>query len=131
MAANSPAAVVMSASAMPGATIARFVDEVAPMLSNAAMIPQTVPNRPMNGVMLAVVARKVTRLSSRLTSMEAARISARSSAGRLRSVGRAGAPGNGRSGRRLPELAVQLGVARLENPHQRAGAKRLADGLDL
>ena len=37
------------------------------------MIPHTVPNRPMNGVMLAVVARKGTRFSSLLTSTDDAR----------------------------------------------------------
>ena len=61
------------------------------MPSNAPMIPQTVPNRPMNGVMLAVVARKVTRCSSLLISTAEARSSARSSAARLLSVGLDGA----------------------------------------
>ena len=45
------------------------------------MIPHTVPNRPMYGVMLAVVARNGTRLSSLFTSTADARSSARSSAG--------------------------------------------------
>ena len=54
------------------------------------MMPHTVPNRPMNGVMLAVVARKGTRFSSLLTSTDEARSKARSTAARLFKVGRAG-----------------------------------------
>ena len=73
---------------MPGATTPRFVEPVWPIPWNAAMIPHTVPNSPMYGVMLAVVARNVTRFSSLLTSTAAARKSARSSACRLRKVGR-------------------------------------------
>ena len=58
------------------------------------MIPQTVPKRPTNGVMLAVVARKGTRFSSLFTSTVDARSKARSTAVRLRKVGRgAGLPG--------------------------------------
>ena len=37
-------------------------------------MPTTVPNRPTNGAMLAVVARNVIRLSSLLTSTTEARI---------------------------------------------------------
>ena len=63
------------------------------------MMPHTVPNSPMYGVMLAVVARKMSRFSSRETSVPAARSSARSSASRLFSVGRdaaaAGRPSTG------------------------------------
>lgn len=92
MAANSPMAVAMSASAMPGATTDRSVDPCAPMFENAVMMPHTVPKSPMNGVMLAVVARKVICRSSLATSAEDARNSARSMALRLRIVGRAGAP---------------------------------------
>ena len=98
MAAKRPAAVAMSASAMPGATTARSVEPWAPMFEKADMMPQTVPNRPMNGVMLAVVARNVTRFSSLLTSADEARSNARSTAARLFKVGRgAGAARTDRS----------------------------------
>ena len=53
------------------------------MFMNAVMMPHTVPNSPMNGVMLAVVARNVTRFSSLFTSIDDARSSARSTAVRL------------------------------------------------
>ena len=65
MAAASPAAVVMSASEMPGATTARLAEPVRPISSNAFMIPTTVPNRPMNGAALPVVARNENPRSSR------------------------------------------------------------------
>ena len=58
------------------------------MLRNELMIPHTVPNSPMNGVMLAVVARNGTRLSSFVISTVVARSSARSTASRLFRVGR-------------------------------------------
>src|SRR5437867_3309254 len=89
MAAARPGAVVMSASEMPGATNARLAEPVRPISSNAFMIPQTVPKRPMKGVTLAVVARKLTRRSSRVASTVAARASARESESRLLTVGRA------------------------------------------
>src|SRR5262245_45623826 len=73
---------------MPGATTARSVEPCAPMFENADMMPHTVPNRPMNGVMLAVVARKVTDFSSLFNSAEEARSKARSTAARLLRVGR-------------------------------------------
>src|SRR5688572_8762790 len=96
MAAPNPAAVAISASAIPGPTVARLVDPVAPILSNVIMIPHTVPNRPMNGAALAIVASIVTRFSSLATSDAEARSSARSTAGRLLRIGRdAGAPGLG------------------------------------
>jgi len=79
---------------MPGATTPRFVEPVWPIPWNADMIPMTVPNRPMNGVMLAVVARNGTHFSSLATSTIVARSSARSSASRLLNVGR-GAPAAG------------------------------------
>jgi hypothetical protein len=83
-------AVVTSASEMPGATTARFAEPMRPMSPNASMIPQTVPNRPMNGDTLAVVARNETRRSSRVASTVAARASARESDSRLFTVGRGG-----------------------------------------
>ncbi len=82
----------MSASAIPGATTPRLVDPTLAMRWNDVMMPQTVPNSPMNGVMLAVVARMDIRRSSLETSTVAARSSARSTELRLFKVGRAGAP---------------------------------------
>ena len=78
----------ISASAIPGPTRRRLDEPVALMLWNELMIPHTVPNSPMNGVMLAVVARNGTRLSSFVISTVVARSSARSTASRLFSVGR-------------------------------------------
>ena len=49
MAAARPAAVLISASAMPGATATIEVEPWRPMSLKACMIPQTVPKRPMNG----------------------------------------------------------------------------------
>ena len=92
MAAARPMAVVMRASAIGPATTGRLAEPIRPISSKALMIPQTVPNNPMNGVTLAVVARKVTRRSSRVTSPVAARTSARESDSRLLTVGRAAAP---------------------------------------
>ena len=88
MAANKPRAVAISASAMGPLTTARSVEPCEPMFMKAVMIPHTVPNRPMNGVMLAVVARNVSRFSSLATSMDEARSSARSTAVMLFKVGR-------------------------------------------
>ena len=107
---------------------ARLVEPVAPMPWNAAMMPHTVPNSPMYGVMLAVVARNGMRPSSLFTSTVAARSSARSSAGRLLSVGARGA-GAGAPARRLAQLRVELGVTGLEDADQRALVEVLADGL--
>ena len=74
---------------MPGATTPRLDD---PGRADAAetriMIPHTVPNSPMNGVMLAVVARNGTWRSSFASSTVVARSSARSTASRLLKVGR-------------------------------------------
>jgi len=87
MAATSPIAVVISASDMPGATTVMFADPDRPMSWNEVMIPHTVPKRPMNGVTLAVVARKLSRRSSRVASTVAARASERDRESRLRTVG--------------------------------------------
>jgi hypothetical protein len=54
------------------------------------MIPHTVPNNPMYGVMDAVVARNATRCSSLAISVVDARSSARSTPSRLLNVGRDG-----------------------------------------
>ena len=93
------------------------------------MIPHTVPKRPMYGVMLAVVARKGTRLSSLFTSTDAARSSARSRAARLLIVGRATAGGTRRRSAAEAQLCIELGIPRLEDADQRAFSQRLADGL--
>src|SRR5258706_13337770 len=73
IAAKSPAAVLMSASLMPGATEVIDVVAVAPIVAKASMIPHTVPNRPMNGDAAAVVARKGRERDSRAASMRDAR----------------------------------------------------------
>src|SRR3990170_8013199 len=72
IAAASPAAVAISASAMPGATVASVALPVWAMPEKAFMIPQTVPNRPMKGVALPVVARKGRYVSmSAISSLDA------------------------------------------------------------
>ena len=118
---------------MPGATTLRLVDPCTPMFWNAKMMPHTVPNSPMNGVMLAVVARNGTRFSSLLTSALVARSSARSTASRLLKVGR-GAPAAGLaspSGFFCAQLRVELGVAGLEDADERTLRDARADRLHL
>ena len=56
MAATRPNAVASSASAMPGATTARFVVCAFEMPMKLFMMPQTVPNRPTNGAVAPMVA---------------------------------------------------------------------------
>src|SRR5262249_4440535 len=58
MAAARPHAVARSASAMPGATTARFVVWAFEMPMKLFMMPQTVPNRPTNGEVAPMVASK-------------------------------------------------------------------------
>src|SRR5271166_2590211 len=72
IAAKSPAAVVMRASEMPGATARRVAAPAVPSPWKASMMPQTVPNNPMNGVTAPVVASQGRRLSRLLNSSEAA-----------------------------------------------------------
>ena len=48
---------VIRAEAMPGATTARLADLASPRAWNVAMMPQTVPNRPINGAVEPTVAR--------------------------------------------------------------------------
>jgi len=72
MAAIRPIAVAISASDMPGATTARLADPFAPMPLNEFIMPHTVPKRPINGVVLPVVARNETALSILLISMDIA-----------------------------------------------------------
>ena len=64
-----PMAVATRASEMPGATVAREADLSMPMEWKELMIPQTVPNRPMKGAVLAVVARMERERSSRASSL--------------------------------------------------------------
>ena len=68
MATKSPAAVVMSASEMPGATARRLAAPALPRPEKASMMPQTVPNRPMNGETEPVVASQDMPFSARRTS---------------------------------------------------------------
>ncbi len=56
MAAPRPSAVAISASEMPGATARSVALPAKPSAEKASMMPHTVPNRPMNGQTLAVVA---------------------------------------------------------------------------
>ena len=60
MAAIRPTAVASSASAIPGATTARLVFCEIAICSKLCLIPQTVPNRPMNGAVDPTVARKLS-----------------------------------------------------------------------
>ncbi len=57
MATNKPSAVAISASAIPGATVAREADFIAPIALNVFKIPQTVPNKPTKGEAFAQVAK--------------------------------------------------------------------------
>ncbi len=52
-------AVARSASAIPGATTARLVFWLMAICSKECLIPQTVPNNPMNVAVEPVVARKL------------------------------------------------------------------------
>src|SRR5512140_1602312 len=61
-AATRPAAVLMRASAMPGATTTIEVDPFEAICENEIRMPMTVPKRPMNGVAEAVVARNEVKL---------------------------------------------------------------------
>ena len=66
MAATNPAAVANSASAMPGATTARFVVCACEIPMKLSMMPHTVPNNPMNGAVEPMVARSpVARINWR------------------------------------------------------------------
>ena len=57
IATNKPRAVAISASAMPGATVAREADLRAPIALKVVKMPQTVPNKPINGEAFAQVAK--------------------------------------------------------------------------
>ena len=64
-----PMAVATRASEMPGATVAREADLSMPMEWNEFMMPQTVPNRPIKGAVLAVVARSESERCRRASSL--------------------------------------------------------------
>ena len=57
MATKRPTAVATRASAIPGATVASETLFISAMAENECMIPHTVPNRPMKGAVLPVVAK--------------------------------------------------------------------------
>ena len=57
IAANNPSAVANKASAIPGATTARLVFFEIAIDWNEFIIPQTVPNNPMNGEVEPIVAK--------------------------------------------------------------------------
>jgi len=78
-----PAAVVMRASEMPGATARSVAAPAVPRPWKASMMPQTVPKRPMKGVTAAVMASQGRLRSKRVTSSEAAICNARCRAGML------------------------------------------------
>ena len=66
-----PMAVATSASEMPGATVASETDLSMPMEWKEFMMPQTVPNRPIKGAVLAVVARRESERCNRAISLAA------------------------------------------------------------
>ncbi len=80
MATMMPAAVVTSASAMPGPTTSMPAWWVAPISLNARKMPHTVPNRPTNGAVAPMVAKShscplsvsATRCRSRSTAASSA-----------------------------------------------------------
>ena len=59
IAANNPKAVANKASAIPGATIAKLVFLEIAIDWKEFIIPQTVPNKPINGAVEPTVAKKV------------------------------------------------------------------------
>src|SRR5208282_5473019 len=83
MAAASPAAVVIRASEIPGATARKVAAPAVPRPWKASMIPQTVPNNPINGVTAPVIASHGTLRSRRVISSEDAICMARWIATRL------------------------------------------------
>src|SRR5438128_2740260 len=129
MAAASPTAVAISASAIPGATAWMLDEVVVERPRNAVMMPQTVPKSPMNGAVLAVVARKVSPRSSRVTSC--VRPHHRSGPGdhvedallvtgqRLGELGQHGAP-PGDAGRELGNHRVRCALLAAPPPTDRA-----------
>ena len=88
MATARPAAVVMSASEMPGATARRVAAPAVPRPWKASMMPMTVPKRPTKVAPLAMVASQVMRVSMAVRASEDAVWAARSRATGLRGVPR-------------------------------------------
>ena len=79
MAATRPMAVANSASAMPGATTARFVFCIPAMAAKLFMMPHTVPNSPTKGATEPTEARNTIQRSSRSISRCTVTVMARSS----------------------------------------------------
>ena len=69
MAANKPNAVAKSASAIPGATIAKLVFLEIAIDWKEFIIPQTVPNNPIKGAVEPTVAKKVKFFSINFNSL--------------------------------------------------------------
>src|ERR1700694_5357221 len=93
MAAKRPAAVVTSASAMPGATARRLAAPALPRPEEATMMPQTVPKSPINGVTEPVVASQDMPFSTRRTSSADASCMLTVTACKLFNLGGCGLPG--------------------------------------
>ncbi len=73
MATAIPAAVAISASEMAGATTLRDALDWEPSFENVSSIPMTVPNKPMNGEVEAIMESQVSPLvETRMASEEAA-----------------------------------------------------------
>src|SRR5579863_2092220 len=72
IAATRPAAVVIRASEIPGATARKVAAPLVPRPWKASIIPQTVPNSPMNGVTAPVIASQGRFLSKRVICSEEA-----------------------------------------------------------
>jgi hypothetical protein len=88
MATARPAAVVMRASEMPGATVRRVAAPAVPRPWKASMMPMTVPKRPTKVAPLAMEASHVMRDSIEVRVSEEAVWAARSSAAGLRGMPR-------------------------------------------
>src|SRR5438552_2194878 len=113
IAAARPMAVAASASAMPGATIARLVSLDSAMAKNAAMMPQTVPNRPMKGATEEITARFGSPPSRRARSVWAAR--------RMLSATRV---------RASPTLSPGMVCAAARRPAAMIGSRRSVEGCN-
>ncbi len=119
MAAARPAAVVTRASEIPGATARNVAAPAVPSPWKASMIPQTVPNRPMNGVTAPVIA------SQRHIAFEAGNFLGRCD---LHGALNGGDVVNAAGG---SHLALELRDRAVEDSDQRAGTKLLGHGSDV
>ena len=70
MATAIPAAVAMSASEMAGATTESDADDCEPSFENVSKIPMTVPNKPINGEVEAIMESQVNPLVETLIASE-------------------------------------------------------------